>query len=139
MTGFKIIIKATAQGYSKDKLEREIKSVIERTCGGISIKHIKAKGTNNLNLIDPVIELEKTIDRRNTSLWETESSLSKSEEEVADLKSQVEDLMRIIRDKEESCNRDDFCNCNDWRSVGSDPESGDKLKRCNICERVGVR
>jgi hypothetical protein len=139
MVGFKVIIKANAQGVNKVKLEQFIKNAVESNCDSIKIEHIKAKGTSVMGIVDPVNALEKTIDRRNASLWKTESLLNESEKKVSDLEAQVSDLLRIIREKEESTISDGFCNCNDWRSVGSDPETGDKLKRCNICERVDVR
>ena len=31
------------------------------------------------------------------------------------------------------------CLCDDWQSIGTDPTTGDKLKRCNICKQIGVR
>jgi chromosome segregation ATPase len=139
MSGFKVIIKATAPSFSKNKLEQVIKTVIESSNSGISIQHIKAKGTSTMNIVDTVNALENTISRRNRSIHSLEQQLNTSEIQVTNLEEQVADLLRIIREREESNSSDDFCNCNDWHSVGSDLESGDKLKRCNICQSVGVR
>ena len=80
-----------------------------------------------------------TATRRNNSLWKAESALTKSEEKAISLQYQVDDLLRIIREREENTDSNEDCNCGDWRSIGSDPSTGDKLKRCNICERIGVR
>lgn len=139
MSGFKVIIKANAHSFSKDKVEQVIKALVEGSNSGIAIQHIKAKGTSNMKIVDPVTVLEKTVDRRNSQIHNLEKQLNTSEKQTASLTKQVADLLTIIRDKEQLTNSDDFCNCNDWRSVGSDPVSGDKLKRCNICEKVGVR
>lgn len=139
MSGFKVIIKAIAHGYNKVKLEQSIKSAIESTYGSIKIEHIKAKGTNIIGIVDPVIELEKTINSRNEEIYKLGNLLRASEENEDKLKEQVSSLLHIIRSHETSTVSRDFCDCNDWRSIGSDPESGDKLKRCNICEAVGVR
>lgn len=58
MTGFKVVIKANAQGFSKIKLEQSIKSAVEIAYASIKIEHIKAKGTVVMDIIDPVAKLE---------------------------------------------------------------------------------
>jgi hypothetical protein len=139
MSGFKIIIKATAHGLSKVQVEQALKAVVDSSNSGIAIQNIKAKGTSNLSIVDPIIHLEETIERRNSQINSLNKQVTTSDTQVAELEEQVVDLLRIIRDRENLSSDGDFCNCNDWRSTGSDPESGDKLKRCNICGRVGVR
>lgn len=139
MSGFKIIIKANAHGFNKEKLEESIKNSIESQFSSIKVHNIKAKGTQVMGIIDPTNELEKTINNRNSKIHKLENLINTSEKKIGNLEDQVSDLLRIIREREQLNINNDSCNCNDWRSVGNDPETGDKLKRCNICERVGVR
>jgi hypothetical protein len=138
MTGFKVVIKAVAHGFNIDKLKKAMKFAVESSDNDIVIQHIQAKGTTVMGMVDPIQLLNNTIDRRNASLYRAECQINENEQLIGKLEYQVEELLLIIRERENSNNNDD-CSCNDWRSIGTDPETGDKLKRCNICERVGVR
>ena len=145
MTGFKVIIKATAHSMSNAKLEQYIKTTLEESSAGIIVNNIKAKGTKVLHIIDPLSVLERTINSRNSEIHKLTMQADKDGRDITRLEAHVQELERIIHDKEEqllgtSAVQDgDFCTCHDWRSIGSDPETGDKLKRCNICDRIGVR
>lgn len=138
MTGFKVVIKATAHGYNKERLAQAIKVSVEHNQPNIKIEHIKCKGTTKLNGVDEIGVLNDTISRRNAKIYSLEKVIYNHDDKVERLEARVEELLAHIRN-DDGDDGDGFCNHNDWRSVGSDPVSGDKLKRCNICERVGVR
>ncbi len=139
MQGFKVIIKLQAEGLNKANLELALKELIANSSAKILIQNIKAKGTSVMGIADPMNILESTISRRNAEVHRQTKLADTLGEQVTDLTAQVENLLEIIRAKERLLDSSEDCSCNDWRSIGTDPETGDKLKRCNICNRLGIR
>ena len=87
-------------------------------------------------------EIEKLtgcIKNRNSTIRDLEASnltyglqLVQLENELAELQERFDKLSRHV-------SGESACDCSDWESAGSDPMTGDKYKRCNVCGEVGVR
>ena len=84
-------------------------------------------------------QLKQSLTARNRTIRTLEGAihtylqqLDKAEIRVTELEIAVEMLRGMIENGNE-------CDCSDWESIGTDSNNGDKLKRCNICDKIGVR
>ena len=52
---------------------------------------------------------------------------------------QLDEATSRLATLQDSITNNTDCPCDDWESIGTDSTTGDKLKRCNICNQIGVR
>ena len=99
----------------------------------------KQKDIKIANLVKSTTLQQRTLSNRNLKIHELKVTLdvysdtiTKQEHLLDEANSRIEKLRHMI-DSESSCP------CDDWESAGTDPNTWDKLKRCNICGKVSVR
>lgn len=140
MTGFKVVLKVqTLTSISKVGLEQLIKANLEHPINDLKVLHVKAKGIACLTMQDPVAILNSTIDRRNTEIGKLNQAAYESDKHNARLQEANDYLNKQVIKLRDMLDNNTECDCSDWDSVGTDPYTGDKLKKCNLCHQIGVR
>ena len=60
-------------------------------------------------------------------------------ETIADLEATIADLTKICKEQV-NIGIPNSCDCfYKWSSIGSNPNTGELLKQCSLCNKIGVR
>ena len=72
-----------------------------------------------------------SLEQLNT-IYVLQCKLQNAEDIISTLKFRIESLQEQIITGED-------CPCDDWETCGTDPLTWDKLKKCNICDKISIR
>jgi hypothetical protein len=65
--------------------------------------------------------------------------VNKMQQDIYQLEADVERYKELFETAKKSLLNNGTCDCSDWDSCGTDPNTWEKLKRCNVCDQISVR
>lgn len=83
--------------------------------------------------------LQRTVSDRNNRIRELEQEVEALTDNLNESNERVSMLEDVIRHMENGGEGEKPCCQTEWVSIGTDPETGDKLKKCGVCGNIGVR
>lgn len=86
-----------------------------------------------------VTTLRARVATLTTHLADKDEALGDCLIELSQVSNQLDEATSRLATLQDSVANNTDCPCDDWESIGTDPATGDKLKRCNICNQIGVR
>tara|TARA_R110000782_G_scaffold199698_1_gene288594 strand:- start:395 stop:676 length:282 start_codon:yes stop_codon:yes gene_type:complete len=93
--------------------------------------------------MNEIQKLQRCISSRNAEIRELDaqllSSMSRYESEILELKQEIERKEKLIQVLKESSDNTGACDCSDWISAGTNPNTWDKLKECLVCGKISIR
>lgn len=91
-------------------------------------------------MANAIEKLTNCIRARNKTIAILDVSITKCTEDIIQLESKLTDATKLISKLKTLITNGGGCDCSgDWVSIGNDEVTGNKLKRCLICNSIGVR
>ncbi len=83
--------------------------------------------------------MQQTFITKNNIIYAQDKALTKASKEIETLTHDLEEANERIAKQMQNMGRRSNCPCDDWESAGTDPNTWEKLKSCNICGQISVR
>lgn len=99
----------------------------------------KQKDIKIANLVKATTLQQLSLSNRNATIHELEETVNNYSDMIIKQKHLLDEANSRIEKLRNMVDRGSKCPCDDWESAGSDPMTGDKFKRCNMCGEVSVR
>ena len=108
---------------NKSKIELSLEEKFEKIQKGYKVidAALIRRNRENTSLSIKISEQEEKIE-------ELQNLICEKDEKIEELRSTIQNIMNGGE-----------CDCSDWISIGTDPQTWDKLKKCNDCQKISVR
>lgn len=82
---------------------------------------------------------KRNLESKSKSLSDAEAVIYNLNQIIYNLQDELTLVTKRLLTLQEVYESNNECPCDDWESIGTDSTNGDKLKKCNICNTIGVR
>lgn len=89
--------------------------------------------------MNQIQKLQRTITDKNNRILELQQEVESLTDKLTESDERVSMLESVISHMEEGGEGGKPCCQTEWVSIGTDPETGDKLKKCEVCGTIGIR